>query len=81
MSSVKETKKWYFIFLALWTLIADIPFLFMFFTSIKTQTELLMGNTWQIPKDPTIGNYSTVIHGSFFTILKTVLLLFLFLLY
>ncbi|ADQ04075.1 binding-protein-dependent transport systems inner membrane component [Caldicellulosiruptor owensensis OL] len=70
MGSIKETKKWYFIFLAIWTLIADIPFLFMFFTSIKTQTELLMGNTWQVPKQPTIGNYSTVIQGSFFTYLK-----------
>jgi raffinose/stachyose/melibiose transport system permease protein len=70
MVQTKEIKKWYFIFLAAWTLIADIPFLFMFFTSIKTQTELLMGNTWQIPKQPTIGNYSTVIHGSFFNYLK-----------
>lgn len=60
MGFAKEIKKWYFIFLAIWTLVADVPFLFMFFTSIKTQSELLEGNTWQIPKQPTVGNYSTV---------------------
>nr|P40980.1 RecName: Full=Putative ABC transporter permease protein ORF2 [Caldicellulosiruptor sp. Rt8B.4]AAB42042.1 putative membrane bound sugar transport protein; ORF2 [Caldicellulosiruptor sp. Rt8B.4] len=70
MSFIKETKKWYFIFLAVWTLIADVPFLFMLFTSFKTQSELLSGNTWQIPRQPTIGNFSTVLEGNFFTYLK-----------
>ncbi|ADQ07750.1 binding-protein-dependent transport systems inner membrane component [Caldicellulosiruptor hydrothermalis 108] len=70
MATGKEIKKWYFAFLAIWTLIADIPFLFMAFTSLKTQMELLMGNTWQIPKKPTIGNYLTVFEGSFFNYLK-----------
>ncbi|WP_271628770.1 carbohydrate ABC transporter permease [Caldicellulosiruptor sp. DIB 104C] len=70
MNSLKETKKWYFIFLAVWTLIADVPFLFMLFTSFKTQSELLSGNTWQIPKQPTVGNFSTVLEGNFFTYLK-----------
>ncbi|WAM33578.1 carbohydrate ABC transporter permease [Caldicellulosiruptor morganii] len=70
MNFIKETKKWYFIFLAVWTLIADVPFLFMLFTSFKTQSELLSGNTWQIPRQPTIENFSTVLEGNFFTYLK-----------
>lgn len=45
----------------------------MLFTSFKTQSELLSGNTWQIPKQPTVGNFSTVLEGNFYVFKNSII--------
>ncbi len=66
----KEVKKWFIAFLIVWVLIADLPFLFMAFTSFKTQMDLLTGAVWELPKQPTFSNYLTVFKGNFISYFK-----------
>ncbi|WP_039763689.1 carbohydrate ABC transporter permease [Caldicellulosiruptor sp. F32] len=70
MGMKKEIKKWFIVFLIVWVLIADLPFLFMAFTSFKTQMDLLTGAVWELPKQPTFSNYLTVFKGNFVSYFK-----------
>ncbi|WAM31977.1 carbohydrate ABC transporter permease [Caldicellulosiruptor naganoensis] len=70
MGMRKEVKKWFIAFLIVWVLIADLPFLFMAFTSFKTQMDLLTGAVWELPKQPTFSNYLTVFKGNFISYFK-----------
>lgn len=70
MGMRKDIKKWFILFLAIWILISDLPFLFMVFTSFKTQMELLTSSLWSLPKKATFSNFLTVFQGNFISYLK-----------
>ena len=54
-----------FVIAILWSLIALYPFLFMFITSLKENSEFMSGNTFGLPQNIYWGNYTMVLSGRF----------------
>ncbi|MDI9498005.1 MAG: carbohydrate ABC transporter permease [Bacillota bacterium] len=54
----------------LWSFLTLYPYLFMFITSFKSNSEFMSGNTFGLPKDFFIGNYIEVLSGRFPLYLK-----------
>lgn len=71
-----------FVIAILWSVVTLYPYLFMFITSFKDNSEFMSGNTFGLPKDFYWGNYLDVLDGRFPLYLKnsiivTVLCVFL----
>ena len=54
----------------LWLLITALPFVFLVFTTFKSQIDIYSTPVWAIPKSLNLANYLLVLQGSFFTYLK-----------
>lgn len=54
----------------LWLLITTLPFVFLIFTTLKSQADIYSTPVWAIPKSLNLSNYLLVLQGSFFTYLK-----------
>lgn len=54
-----------FVIAILWSLIALYPYLFMFITSLKENSEFMSGNTFGLPEKLYFGNYEMVLAGRF----------------
>lgn len=59
---------------ALWLLVTTLPFIFLVFTTFKSQSDIYSTPIWALPKTFDLGNYLLVLQGSFFTYLKNSLL-------
>lgn len=58
-------------FLAIiWLLITFIPFMFMVFSALKEQFELMMGGVFDLPKKLYLGNFIEVFQGNIFNYFK-----------
>lgn len=55
---------------ALWLLVTTLPFLFLVFTTFKSQTDIYSTPIWALPKTFDLSNYLLVLQGSFFTYLR-----------
>jgi raffinose/stachyose/melibiose transport system permease protein len=53
----------------LWLLIAMMPFAFMLLSSFKGSLELMTAPIWALPKEPTLGNFKTVLQNNFLSYL------------
>ena len=54
------------VFALFWVVVAGSPFLFLVFTTFKTQFELIMGGVFALPESLYLANYQGVIGGRFF---------------
>lgn len=53
-----------------WLLVTTLPFVFMFLTSVKSQSDIYSTPVWALPKTFDFSNYVNVLRGSFFTYLR-----------
>src|SRR5262249_9722930 len=49
----------------LWLMVAGLPFYFMVQSGFKKQFDLLSNPFWKLPREWTLGNYRTVLEGTF----------------
>ena len=54
----------------LWLLVTTLPFVFLVFTTFKSQSDIYSTPVWALPKTLDLSNYILVLQGSFFTYLK-----------
>ena len=54
----------------LWLLITTLPFVFLVFTTFKSQADIYSTPVWALPKTLDFSNYLLVLQGSFWTYLK-----------
>lgn len=54
----------------LWLLITTLPFVFLVFTTFKSQADIYSTPVWALPKALDFSNYLLVLQGSFWTYLK-----------
>jgi raffinose/stachyose/melibiose transport system permease protein len=54
----------------LWLLVTTLPFVFLIFTTFKSQSDIYSTPVWALPKSFDLSNYILVLQGSFFTYLK-----------
>ncbi|WP_407571820.1 carbohydrate ABC transporter permease [Deinococcus altitudinis] len=54
----------------LWLLVTTLPFVFLVFTTFKSQSDIYSTPVWALPKSFDLSNYLLVLQGSFFTYLK-----------
>ncbi|MGY2893822.1 carbohydrate ABC transporter permease [Deinococcus sp. UYEF24] len=54
----------------LWLLVTTLPFVFLVFTTFKSQSDIYSTPVWALPKSFDLSNYVLVLQGSFFTYLK-----------
>ncbi|SKA02275.1 carbohydrate ABC transporter permease [Consotaella salsifontis] len=53
-----------------WLAVTTLPFIFVVFTSLKTQQETYANPVWALPESLNFSNYLEVLQGLFFTYLK-----------
>jgi len=54
----------------LWLLVTTLPFVFLVFTTFKSQSDIYSTPIWALPKTFDLTNYRLVLEGAFFTYLK-----------
>lgn len=59
-----------FLLASFWLAVTTLPFLFVVFTSFKSQEETFTGSVWAPPQRIDLSNYVTVLHGPFLTYLR-----------
>ncbi|MFV0359600.1 carbohydrate ABC transporter permease [Tropicimonas sp.] len=53
-----------------WLAVTTLPFIFVVFTSLKTQEETYVNPVWALPESLNFGNYVQVIQGNYLTYLR-----------
>lgn len=58
------------LFIIFWVVVSVLPFIYMVFTSLKSQQDLFSGSVFKLPEKVMISNYTEILTGNYFSYLK-----------